>query len=141
MNIEVDKSAKVYAASEIIIEASSKKVYHIISDINNWTVWQAGIKKSHIEGEPAEGKSFEWKSGLTIKSKLHTVNPYSDFGWTGKMMWISAIHNWKIEEVNGKCKVTVSESLSGFLSGIMLKSLEKQLTKSLFDLKTYAEKE
>ncbi len=140
MDMEVDRSAKAYAKDEIIINAPGKRIYTILADINNWPGWQHTIKSAHLNGEPSEGAEFQWNAGgLRIVSKLHTVKPYSEFGWTGRMWWIRAIHNWTIREKNGGCVVTVEESLKGFLSGLMKKTLVQGMRKSLEELKAAAE--
>jgi hypothetical protein len=141
MNIEVNRSAKAYSKATISIEASVVVVFKIISEINNWSRWQTGVAKANIEGEPIKGKSFVWKTGgVNIVSTLHTVDPFTEIGWTGKFLWITAVHNWYLrDEKNGNCQVTVEESLSGFLSGVMKRSLHEGMIKNLQELKIAAE--
>ncbi len=97
-----------------------------------------------MKGELKPNTSFDWRAGGTrIRSKLHTVEPYSDFGWTGKVYSIYAIHNWTLKESNGATEVIVSESFEGFLATLFKKSLHKTLEKemmaSLADLKKASE--
>jgi uncharacterized protein YndB with AHSA1/START domain len=140
MNIEVNRNAKVYALEEITIDTPAEKVYSVLTDINSWPEWQRNVKSAKLDGEVAEGKEFRWNAGgLKITSKLHTVQPYSEIGWTGRMLWITAVHNWWMEEQNGKCLVTVEESLEGFLVGMMKKSLKQGMIRSLKELKAAAE--
>jgi hypothetical protein len=92
MNIKVNKFAKAYAEEEILIDAAIAKVYSIVSDINKWSVWQRNVEYTSIQEEAEVDKEFRWKAGgVKIKSQLHTVTPYSEFGWTGQMRWISAV--------------------------------------------------
>ncbi len=141
MNIKVNKYAKAYAEDSITIQASAEKVYSILSDINNWTTWLSNVVEPKLEGPPEEEKEFTWiASGLKIKSTLHTVIPNSAFGWTGKMLWISAIHNWSLSEENGICTVHVEESMEGFLAGTMKSTMIKSMKKGLIGLKTESEK-
>ena len=141
MKIQVNKSATSYAKEEILINASAVSVFKLISEINNWKLWQTNVEKVSIAGEPKEGTSFKWKTrGLSIVSKLHTLAPFTEIGWTGRTWWITAIHNWYFEEEEkGKCKVTVEESLNGFLSGLMNKSLRQGMIKNLKELKLAAD--
>jgi uncharacterized protein YndB with AHSA1/START domain len=140
MNVPVKKEAKAYATASITIDAPAERVYAILADINKWPNWQSSVEKAEMEGPAAEGKKFKWKAdGLKIKSKLHTVHPASEFGWTGRIWWITAVHNWTFEEKGGKTTVTVEESLSGFLSGTFGKSLAEGLQKNLEELKAAAE--
>jgi|SRR5688500_8177013 len=140
MNIQVNKSAKAYSKQEVSINAPVQKVYTVLSDINNWAKWQGTVRKATLAGEPAVGKEFNWKAGsLSVKSKIHTANPFSEFGWTGRIWWITAVHNWTLKEQSGKCIVTVEESLNGLLPGLMRKSLQEDMIQSIKELKSTAE--
>ncbi len=141
MNIEVYSTNGCFSEEKIFINSPAKIVFEILSDINNWPGWQSSVTKAQIEGSPEVGRKFQWKSGgLNIKSKLHTVNPNSEIGWTGRIWWIKAVHNWYLIEENDKTKVTVKESLSGFGSMLMQKSLKEGMRKNLIELKDKAEK-
>jgi hypothetical protein len=142
MNIEANRSAKAYSKEIIKIEAPVVVVFKLISEINNWSSWQTSVTTANIEGEPLPGKSFRWKTGgIKIVSTLHTMEPFTEIGWTGKFWWITATHNWYFrDEKNGNCLVTVEESLHGFLSGLMKRSLREGMIKNLHELKIAAEK-
>lgn len=139
MNIEVIRTA-TYVSENIEIDATVEKVYSIVSRICDWPDWQDNVTFTSINGSPEVNKEFHWKAGgVQIRSRLHTVNPPSEFGWTGKMLWISAVHNWSLKETNGKCLVEVEESLEGFLSGFMKKKLKDGMKENLKELKEAAE--
>ncbi|MCB9000185.1 MAG: SRPBCC family protein [Bacteroidales bacterium] len=141
MNIKADSTAKCYASSEIIINASNQHVFEILSNIKKWPEWQSSVIKVEIDGNAEVDKTFKWKAGgLNIKSKLHTVNPDSEIGWTGRIWWIKAVHNWYLTEEGGQTKVIVKESLKGLGSSMMRKSLEEGMKKNLDELKIQAEK-
>jgi hypothetical protein len=140
MKIETDSTAKCYATSEITIKSTKHHVFEILSDINDWPQWQSSVTKAEIKGSPEVGKKFTWKGGgLNIKSKLHTVNPDSEIGWTGRIWWIKAVHNWYLTEESGQTKVVVKETLKGLGSSMMLKSLKEGIQKNLDELKIQAE--
>ena len=140
MNVEVNKLAKAYAQEKQVIEAHAAKVYSLLGDINNWPEWQKKVKKAVLKDSLEEGKRFIWLSnGMKINSKLHTVVPNREIGWTGRIWWITAVHNWTFIEQDGKCTVTVEESMKGFLSGLMKKSLKEGMKQNLMELKIAAE--
>jgi hypothetical protein len=140
MNIEVNRKAKAYAEDSILINAAIDKVYWLLSDIQRWPQWQTAVQKVELEGEPSPGKSFDWKAaGFNIHSTFHTVNPPDEFGWTGRMWWIRAVHNWYFEPVGNGTKVTTRESLEGFGAWAMKKSLKEGMRKSLIELRKAAE--
>jgi hypothetical protein len=141
MNIEVDSTAKCYSTTEITINSSKQHVFEILSNINKWPEWQSSVTKAEIDGNPEIGRKFNWKAGgFNIKSKLHTVNTNSEIGWTGKIWWIKAVHNWYLIEENGQTRVIVKETLKGLGSLMMLKSLKEGMGKNLNELKIQAEK-
>jgi uncharacterized membrane protein len=142
MNVEVNSKAKAYSIDSIQINASIDKVYSLIANINEWPKWFEGVTEVQINGNVEEGKGFIWKAkGYKIKSKIHTVLPNSDIGWTGSMWWIKATHNWHFESLpNGGTKVTVKECFEGFCSSMMKNSLKKDMRSDLVCLKKESEK-
>ena len=101
-------------------------VFKIISDINNWPSWQSSVTEAQINGPTEVGVKFKWKAGgLNINSQLHTVNANSEIGWTGRIWWIKAVHNWYLSNENNRTKVIVKESLKGFGASLMQKSLNR----------------
>jgi len=140
MNIDVDSSAGCFSKEEIIINSPVENVFKILSDINNWPAWQSDVTKDKLNGPIEPGVTFKWKAGgLKINSELHTVNPYSEIGWTGRIWWIKAVHNWSLSNDANGTKVIVEESLKGFGSSIMQKSLIEGMRKNLLELKNKAE--
>jgi hypothetical protein len=142
MNIEVDTQAKAYAVDSVRIDALVAKVYALIANINDWPQWFEGVTEAHINGNAGEGNEFVWKAkGFRIKSKIHTLNPNSDIGWTGKMWWIKAIHNWHFESTpGGGTLVIVQESFSGLGASLMKNSLRKYMKTDLTLLRKQSEK-
>jgi len=140
MNIEVDPTASCYSKEEILINSPVEVVFKIISDIKNWPSWQSSVTLAEITGPVQAGAQFKWKAGgLNINSKLHTVNTNSEIGWTGKIWWIKAVHNWYLRNENQKTKVIVEESLTGPGSSLMQKSLIEGMKRNLSELKAKAE--
>jgi uncharacterized protein YndB with AHSA1/START domain len=126
--IDINNDAPVKCRKEIIINSDSKKIWTIMTDIDNWATWQTDISNPKLNGELKAGTTFDWKTGGgKIHSTLHTVEPYSQFGWTGKTAGIFAVHNWKLTETENKTTVEVAESMEGFLAGLFKKSFNKNL--------------
>lgn len=141
MNIEAKKNAPAYNETQILIHSPAAHVYKILSSINDWPKWQSNISKAHLKGQVTSGSKFVWKSGgLRIRSKIHTAASPTKLGWTGKMLWINAIHNWELIPEGRSTRVIVQESLEGFLAGTLHKTLIEGMDKNLFELKLEAEK-
>ncbi|MBD3630038.1 SRPBCC family protein [Cyclobacterium sp.] len=128
----INKNAPVKCSKTITINASSKKVWEIITNIDNWATWQTDISKPKMNGELKPKTTFDWKTvGANIHSTLHTVEPFKNFGWTGKTLGVLAIHNWTLTETNGRTKVSVDESMEGFFAKLLKKSFNKNLEKGM----------
>ena len=124
----INNNAPVKCSKTITIIAKSEKVWLVITDIDNWSKWQTDITNAKLEGGLKPTSNFVWKTGgAKVHSTLHTVEPFKYFGWTGKTYGMYAIHNWSFEEINGQTKVTVNESMEGFLAKVFKKSFNKNL--------------
>lgn len=140
MNAEADSTTRCYAKEEIVINSPVEEVFKVLSDIKNWPSWQSSVTRTEINGPVEAGVKFNWKAGgLNISSQLHTVNSNSEIGWTGKIWWIRAVHNWYLINDNQKTKVIVEESLTGLGSSLMQKSLVGGMKKNLIELKAKVE--
>lgn len=141
----INNNAPVKCTKTIIINATPQKVWQVLTDINNWPGWQPNITKAQLNDTLQPGTTFDWKAdGLKIHSALHTVQPCSQFGWTGYSMSLYAIHNWTLEETPEGTRVIVEESMEGFFARLFKKSLNKSLEKGMLNmldlLKTECEK-
>lgn len=141
----IQHHAPAKCSQTIIINADSKKVWAVLSNIDQWSIWNAGITNAKLNGPLKAGTTFDWKTGgAKIHSTLHTVEPYKNFGWTGKAPGAFAIHNWTLTESNGQTSVFVEESMEGFLVSLFKKmfnkNLESQMHQWLVLLKQESEK-
>jgi len=142
--MEINTCAPVFARKEIIINAPIEKVWQIQSDIEAWPSWQPDITTVKLDGDLKEGAVFRWKAqGLTIRSRLHTVEPDRRIGWTGNALGMYAIHNWTFEADRETTRAITEESLSGWLTRMMKivdpHFLEKSLEATLQRLKVKSE--
>jgi len=142
--MNIDTNAPVFARKEIVIHAPVEKVWELQTDIENWNRWQPDITSAKLEGALKADTIFRWKAkGLNIVSTLHTVKPLKQIGWTGLSLGMFAIHNWMFEARGKTTLVVTEESLSGWLTRLMIlldpRFLEKSLETSLNNLKFMAE--
>jgi uncharacterized protein YndB with AHSA1/START domain len=128
----INENAPVKCSKSITINADAKKVWTVLTNIDSWASWQMDISKPTLNGDLKPETTFDWKTGgVRIHSTLHTVEPYTKFGWTGKTFGMFAIHNWIITEIDGKTIVAVDESMEGFLAGLFKKSFNVNLEKGM----------
>lgn len=140
----INAKAPVKCEMTIDINANSAKVWAALTNIDRWPLWNPEIGYAKINGQPEPGTTFMWKSGGTkISSTLHTVEPFTNLGWTGKAMGAFAIHNWTLTETDGLTYVHVEESMEGFLVGLFKRmfnqTLENGMRKWLDSLKRECE--
>lgn len=141
----INNNAPATSSKTITINADSKKVWAVLTDIDKWASWNTDINNAKLNGQLKPQTTFDWKTGgAKIHSTLHTVESLKNFGWTGKALGTYAIHNWTLTETNGQTKVFVEESMQGVLVGLFKKSfnknLENQMQKWLELLKKECEK-
>ncbi|SMO32289.1 Polyketide cyclase / dehydrase and lipid transport [Saccharicrinis carchari] len=124
----INSSAPVKAKKSIVIHADIERVWNILTHINKWSAWNADISISKMNGQIQVGQTFDWKTGgTTLHSNIHTCNPNTQFGWTGKVFGVYAIHNWILSETANGTKVTVEESMEGILAKLFRKSFQQTL--------------
>jgi hypothetical protein len=128
----INNNAPVICSKSITISAEGEKVWDILTNIDKWASWQTDISQPILNGDLLPNTTFDWKTGgAKIHSTIHTVEPLSYFGWTGKTFGMFAIHNWALREVNGQTEVSVDESMEGFLTNLFKKSFNKNLEKGM----------
>lgn len=128
----INKNAPVQCSRTIIINASAENIWYILTGINDWSKWQNEIRSPALKGQLLPGSTFDWKTGgANIHSKIHTVEPFRQFGWTGKTFGLLAIHNWTLKELDGKTEVIVDESMEGLMASLFKKFFNKTLAKSM----------
>jgi len=99
----INHKAPVSCTKSVVIPAPASHVWKVLTDINRWPEWQREISKARANGPLEAGTTFDWKTGgMSIHSTLHTVQPSTHFGWTGKVMGIYAIHNFSLLEEMGE---------------------------------------
>lgn len=142
--MQIDQDAPLCARNETMIQAPPDEVWSVLTDIEHWPEWQAGVSTAALEGELAAGATFRWKAnGLGITSTIQNLEPGRCIGWTGDSLGMQAIHHFRLEPQNGGTRVTTEESISGWLARILKlfdpNYLDKSLAGSLQALKARAE--
>ena len=141
----INETAPVVAKQQLLIHAPVETVWNVLTSINDWPKWQSTITQAQLKGAVREGTVFVWKAGgLNFTSKIHTCQPFDFFGWTGKTIGASAIHNWMFKKQGESTLVFIEESMQGFFPSIMKKKfnkdLEKGMRRNLEELKSASEK-
>lgn len=144
MKIPVNEQAPVRARGSILVHAPVGTVWKVLTDIDAWPGWQQAVIAAKLEGPAEEGSVFRWKAGgLRFTSRIHTAEAMTRFGWTGRTIGASAIHNWRFEPRDGGTVVLVEESLQGFFPTLFRPTFQRQLEAgirtSLAELKQAAE--
>lgn len=126
--------------TEIQINASSKIVWEIISDFENYGTWNNFIQE--ISGIPKEGSQITVfikppnSKGIKFKPKILKYEPENEIRWIGKL-WIPKLfdgeHSLKINKIDENNVLFVQkERFSGLLVPLLVNTLKD--TKSGFEI-------
>ena len=118
--LAININAPVQCSKTITINASSEKIWKVMTSINNYATWQTEISKPKLNGELKPETTFDWKTGgAKIHSALHIVESFKNFGWTEKTYVMFAILNRTLNETNGQTEVLVDETMEGFFANLL----------------------
>jgi uncharacterized membrane protein len=140
--LQLNNDAPMISNHSILINAPIETVWETLADFENWCDWNDEIVSVKLLGEVSKDTTFVWKSnGATIKSRIARLDKPNTLAWSGKVLWIRAIHIWKLVESDDGVQVEVSESMEGFLSTLIVgqKKLDETLSNWLRALKTRCE--
>ena len=141
----IHQEAPVTAHVSVEIAAPASRVWTLVTDAPSWPTWAPQIESVHSSGPLRRGESFTWKSGgMTIHSQVQLLDPERRLSWTGTAMSAKAVHVWKLTpEPSGATKVTVDESMDGFMLSALYPSekLVEADKEWLLALKQAAEKQ
>ena len=141
--MEINLRAPSKATKTIVINAPVEKIWHFVTNVNNWSTWNPEVKKANLTGDFIVGAVFKWKTGVSIVSTVREVKHHEKIAWTGKAIGTNAIHTWSFKETENGVEVTTSESFEGWLvwmmPAYMTNMLNDTLTKLLDALKIAAE--
>jgi uncharacterized protein YndB with AHSA1/START domain len=143
--MEIDRTAPAIAEGEIQIDAPPEVVFGVLSDLSGWPSWNSDVRSISVAGGVQPGTAFRWKAGgATMSSRLETVTPPSEIGWTGKAMGIDAVHVFQLEARDRGTLARSQESFRGLIPSV-LKSYSRKLLQRGIDtilsaLKTEAER-
>ena len=128
---QIHENAPVKASAEITIHASPEKVWHLLTDIDNWPKWLSIVSAAKINGPLEAGMTFAWsEGGSKIKSRIALVHPVTELVWTGTTFGARGIHVWNLQSLPDGCTlVKTSESLDGFLLRLKVFYSSKDLAK------------
>jgi hypothetical protein len=100
---------------KVEVRAATDKLWDILSDVNSWPRWQGtDFVRSSEPGPVREGSKFVAALG-GLKWNLRVVKAMrpDKILWVGRRFGLKAIHEWELEEIEGKTTVTTRESMTG----------------------------
>ena len=128
----IDVDAPVVSSAEGEIDAEIDDVWRVLTAIEQWPTWNPDVKSVSIDGPAIEGRTFSWKAGpSTITSTVTRIDRPRLIGWTGKTLGITAIHEWHLEQRDGRTHVRTHESYDGLVARLLRRSLRKTLDTAL----------
>lgn len=139
------EGAAVYQTKSIFINAAPEAVWKILTSIEQWPNWNSHISKVATPEPLSLNTAFSWKNnGTSIHSKVYKFDVEKNLGWTGKAFGAKAVHHWTFEAKNGSTKLTVEETMDGWLVSLFKRKMNKVLAEDmeywLIQLKKESEK-
>lgn len=109
--------------TEIIINASPEKIWKILTDFENYPVWNPFI--TDIKGNVEEGNQIQVKiepqegKGMVFKPVIISRKESKELSWLGKLLFkgiFDGEHKFElVDNKNGTTRFVQSEQFSGFL--------------------------
>lgn len=115
--------------TEIIINASTERVWNLLTDFANYPNWNTFIVS--IEGKPEKGNQLintmivNGKKNV-FKPTITEVNQNQYFEWLGKLPlgMFNGRHYFKLESIGeNQTKLIHGENFSGWMRGIIMSSI------------------
>jgi hypothetical protein len=133
-NGQIQENAPVKASSEIVIHASAERVWHLLTDIDNWPSWQSTISSARINGPLEPGTTFTWTNGgAKIKSRIAIAHPVTQLVWTGITFGATGIHVWNLQSMpDGGTLVKTTESMDGFMLKVFYSSSDLAMSHKIW---------
>lgn len=118
--------------TEIIINAPWETVWEILTDFEQYALWNPFIVNSSgkaVAGERITNQMKQGEKTFTFKPKLIEVQPYQKLEWIGHLMvpgLFDGHHYFHLEKIGaGQTKLIHGEKFSGLLRKLIMKNLEE----------------
>ena len=117
--------------SKIYKNASKESVWKVLSDVNNWHLWDPDSEYCKLEGELKEGNFFRLKPKGAPEVKIHFIELIPNKKWVDCTNFPGAkmYDIYELEEVPEGLKLTATIKVTGFLKFIWVKLVAKNIFK------------
>lgn len=114
-------------------EVSQEQIWNVISNVNQWSTWDAGVEFAELQGKFESNSSFllRPKSGPKIKIKLVEVRDKSYFKDMTTFPLAKMYGEHWYEETPQGLKITVTMTITGILSALWYKIVMKDIVAGL----------
>ena len=130
--MKVNESAPVIVSCASEIGAEPSVIWDVLTNIQDWPVWDPKVKSATLAGQIEHGTEFHWKTGISsITSTIRSVDRPHSISWTGKTFGINAYHEYEFEPFSSGTVVRTVESWDGPLVSLLRVPIRKMLRESL----------
>jgi hypothetical protein len=129
---DIDRAASSSGAASIMVNAPVETVWHFLSGIERWPLWNPEVSQVAVSGPISVGTEFRWKAGgLPIRSRVEVLDPMRSIGWTGDAPLIHARHVYQLTCIGPATRVGTEESFAGPFARLFPKWCASKITSSL----------
>ncbi|MBF9059055.1 hypothetical protein HKCCSP123_07645 [Rhodobacterales bacterium HKCCSP123] len=129
---DVDRAASASGAASIIVNAPVETVWHFLTGIERWPLWNTEVSRVAVSGPMSVGTEFRWKAGgLPIRSRVEVLDPMRSIGWTGHAPLIRARHIYRLTSMGPGTRVSTEESFTGPIARLFPGWCASKITSSL----------
>jgi hypothetical protein len=114
-------------------EITKEQIWKLTTDINNWNKWDPTVEHSKLLGSFSVGTYFELKpkGGPKVKIKLIEVIENIKFSDETRFPLATMTGEHLYEETNDGLKITITMSVTGFLSFLWIKLVAQDIVNHL----------
>jgi hypothetical protein len=114
-------------------EATQEQIWNVISNVNQWSTWDAGVEFAELQGKFESNSSFllRPKGGPKIKIKLVEVKEKTYFKDMTTFPLAKMYGEHWYEETPQGLKITVTMTITGILSALWYKIVMKDIVARL----------
>ena len=133
---------EVWELAQIHIADPANSVWSVLTDFQNWPVWNKKVTKMRLNGQLALSGEIHWKRwGVPVVSFIQSVEPTQHIKWAWRSLGMRAIRVWSVIPAKDGVIVHTEQIYAGLLAAIFAPLMRLAVKHSLNDELSYLKHE